>query len=86
MALARDTRGDPEAHQPGLVAGRVHQDVGRLDVLVDHTAAVNVAKCSDDMDSQAEKPGSVHRTVQQEIERRAARILQHEHGVAAGLD
>ena len=86
MALARHTRGDPEAHQPGLAAGRVHQDVGRLDVLVDQAAAVNVSKCSDDTDSQAEKAGNLHRTVQQEIERRAARILQHQHRGAAGLD
>ena len=44
LALARQTRGNAEAHEPDLAGDRVHQNVRRLDVLVDEAALVNLSQ------------------------------------------
>ena len=41
LMLARQTRGDAEAGEPDAAACDVHQDVGRLDVLVDQISLMH---------------------------------------------
>ena len=64
LALARQTRGDAEAHEPDLAGDRVHQNIRRLDVLVDEAALVNLTKRRSDADREAQKrrdlPGPPH--------------------------
>ena len=40
LALARQARRDPKAHQPGLARRGVHEHIGRLDVLMDEPPSV----------------------------------------------
>ena len=42
LALARKPRSDTKAHQPALAGGGVYQNIGRLDVLVDDAALMQV--------------------------------------------
>ena len=64
MALAWQARGDAKAHEPGVAGDRVHQNVCRLDVLVDETALVNLTNRRSDAYREAQKrrdlPGPPH--------------------------
>ena len=42
LALAWQTRGDAESNEPDLASHRVDKDIGRLDVLMDEAALVNL--------------------------------------------
>ena len=69
-----------------LAVGAVHQDIGRLDVLVDEPALMDLAQRSRDADGEAQEASHLHRRAEQPVERLAARILQHQHGPAAVAD
>ena len=54
LALARQTRGNAKPRQPHAATCRVHQDIGRLDVLMDETPLMYAAqrRCKRDRDAQ----------------------------------
>ena len=66
LALARQTRGDAEAGQPDAVPVVIHQDVGRLDVLMDEPARVHAdgaqprarSRCAGNRDTSIGWPSS----------------------------
>ena len=58
--------------------GAVHQDIGRLDVLVDEAALVRLAQRGDDADGEAQEASRLHRRADQSLERFAARILEQQ--------
>ena len=72
-----------EAGEPGLTGRRIHQDIGRLDVLVDETALVQLAERGRDADREAQECSHLHGRAEQPVERLAARVLEHQHGPAA---
>ena len=86
LPLARQTRGDAEAGEPDLSARAVHQDIGRLDVLVDEPGLVDLAQGDRDADGEVQEASHLHRRAEQPLERLAALILQHQHGPAAVAD
>ena len=64
LTLARQTRGDAEPGEPRPSVRAVHQDIGRLDVLVDEAALVRLAQRGGDADGEAQEalpPPSVRR-------------------------
>ena len=73
-------RGDAEPGEPHLSIRAVHQDIGRLDVLVDEAALVELAQSRGDADGQAQEASYLHGRAEQPVERLAARILEHQHG------
>ena len=82
LMLARQTRGDAEAGEPDAAACDVHQDVGRLDVLVDQPAQVHLADCGRERDRDAQELRHIHRLAEQLIERLAAGVLEHQRHAA----
>ncbi len=78
MALARQTRGNAEPRQPHAAACRVHQDIGRLDVLVDKASLVHLAERPHERDRDAQELQELQRSAKQSIERRTAGILKHQ--------
>ena len=83
LTLARQTRGDAEPGEPGQSVRAVHQDIGRLDVLVDEAALVRLAQRGDDADGEAQEAARLHRRADEPIERLAARILEQQRGSTA---
>ena len=79
LALARQTRGDAEAGQPDRAGRGVHEDVGRLDVLVDEAPLVELAQRGRQADGHAQERRNLPRLSQEPIERLAAGVLEHEH-------
>ena len=55
LALAWQTRGDAKAGQPGVAGDGVHQNIRRLDVLMDEAALVNLSQRRSDADGEAQK-------------------------------
>ena len=53
LALARHARSDAEAREPDLAARHVHENMGRLDVLVDKTPFVQPAERVRETDGEA---------------------------------
>ena len=72
LPLARQTRGDAEPGEPHPSVGAVHQDIGRLDVLVDEAALVRLAQRGDDADGEAQEASRLHRRADESLERLAA--------------
>ncbi len=86
LTLARQTRGDAEPGEPRQSVRAVHQDIGRLDVLVDETALVRLAQRGDDADGEAEEALHLHRSVDQPLERFAAGIGEQQRCSTAPAD
>ena len=61
----------------------IHQDIGRLDVLVDEATLVRLAHRGDDADGEAQEASHLHGRAEQPLERLAARIFEHQHGPTA---
>ena len=78
LVLARQTRGDAEPRQPHAAACRVHQDICRLDVLMNKAARVHLAERPREGDRDAQEMRYVQRSAKQCINRRTARILKHQ--------
>ena len=76
--LARQTRGNAEPRQPRAAACRVHQDVCRLDVLMDQTSLMHLAERLRERDRDAQEMRYLHWPAKQPIERRTAGILEHQ--------
>ena len=82
LALARQTRGDAETRQPDAAACRVHEDIGRLDVLVDEASRMHLAERGRERDRDAQEMRHVQRPAKQSIERLTAGILKHQRRAA----
>ncbi len=80
--LARQPRGDAEPRQPNAAACRVHQDVCRLDVLVDKASLVQLAERSGERDSDAQEMRYFQGSAKQSIDRRTAGIRKHQRHAA----
>src|ERR1700680_1251843 len=77
--LARQTRGNAEPRQPYATACRVHQDICRLDVLMDKTSLMHMAQRPRERDRDVQEMRYLQWPAEQSIERRTARILEHQH-------
>ena len=76
LALARQARGDAESGEPDLSGRAVQQNVGRLDVLMDEAALVQLADSHGDADGQAQeasRPPSARRAAGPAARRRDPR-------------
>ena len=78
LVLARQTRGNAEPRQPHAAACRVHQDICRLDVLVDQASLMHSAERPRERDRDAQEMRYVQWSAKQPIERRTAGILKHQ--------
>ena len=70
--LARQTGRNAEAREPDAAPGRVHQDVCRLDVLMNKAALMHSANCIRERDRDAQEFRYVQRSAEQSIEWLAA--------------
>jgi hypothetical protein len=61
----------------------VHQDMRRLEVLVDQAALVRLTQSGGDAHGEAQEASELEGRAQQPAERLAARILEHQYGSAA---
>ena len=80
--LARQTRGDAEPRQPHAAACRVHQDICRLDVLMDKASLMHPAERARERDRDAQEMRYLQWSAKQPIERRTAGILKHQRHAA----
>jgi len=76
--LARQTRGNAEPRQPHAAACRVHQDVRRLDVLMDKATLMHPAHRHSERDRDAQEMRYAQWSAKQSIERHTAGILKHQ--------
>src|SRR5215472_15920049 len=76
--LARQTRGNAEAGEPGRAARHVHQDIRWLDVLVDQAPPMDVLERRSDSEGDMQDLSYLKRPPQQPVERLAARICEHQ--------
>jgi len=83
LALAGEARGDAEPGEPHLSARAVHQNIGRLDVLVDEATLVDLVHRRRDAGRKAQEASHVHGGDELPLERLAARILGHQHSPTA---
>ena len=61
LTLARQPRGDAEPGEPRPSVRAVHQDIGRLDVLVNEAALVHAGQRRGDADGKAQEASRLHR-------------------------
>jgi hypothetical protein len=61
LALAWQARGDAKADKPDLAGCGVHQNIRRLDVLMDETALVNLSQRRGDADGKTQKQPNLPR-------------------------
>ena len=66
-----------------LSAGSVHQNIGRLDILVDEAALVHLADSCGHADGEAQETPNLHRHAEEPAEQLAAGILEHQNGPTA---
>ena len=78
LALARQAESNAEAGQARKPVGAIHQDVGRLDVLVDEAAPMRLAESGSDVNRKAQEAPRVHRRAEKALERLAAWILEQQ--------
>ena len=62
-----------------MIRARIHQDVGRLDVLVNQIACVKLAQGPRQANGQAQELSHFHRPTDESVERFAAGVVQDEH-------
>src|SRR5208337_3715487 len=86
IPLARQMRGNAEPGEPRLSVRAIHQDIGRLDVLVDKGALVRLAHGRRDADGEAQEASRLHRFAHEPLQRLAARILEQQRGSAVFAD
>ena len=78
--LAWQARGDAEAGEPHLSARPIHQDMGRLEVLVDETPLVNLGEGRRDAAGEAQERSHFHGAAEEPVERFATGVLEHQQG------
>src|SRR5208283_49295 len=77
-ALARQAGRNAEAGEPDTAACRIHQDVRRLDVLMDQSAGMCLAKCTRERDRDAQKLRYSQRPAEQLLEDRPPGVLEQQ--------
>jgi hypothetical protein len=77
LAFPWQTRGDAKAGKPGLAGDGIHQNIRRLDVLMDEAALVNLSKGRGETDGEGQEASQRHRLSEQPMERLAAGVLEH---------
>jgi hypothetical protein len=82
LALARQTRGNAESRQPYAAACYVHQNICRLDVLMDQASRMHLAERPRKRERDAQEMRDVEGAAKQSIERRPAGILEHQRRAA----
>ena len=88
-ALARQAGGNAEAGEPDAAARHIHQDVRRLDVLMDEFARMHLAQRPRQGNPDAQKLRYFQGPADQSIEDRTPRVLEHQRqavAVAGKLD
>ena len=71
------------ASEPDFAGRAVHEDVGRLDVLVDEAVPVHLAESAGNADGQMQEASQLQGRPEQPGERLTAWILEHQHGPTA---
>ena len=64
----------------------VHQDICRLDVLVDEAAPMDLRESRGDLDGEAQKAAHFHGRPEQPVQRLALGVLEHQHRPTAFAD
>ncbi len=83
--LPGQARSNPEPGEPRALAGRVHQDIRWLDVLVDETSLVHLADRGHEWNGDVQELRHLKGLAQEPIERLAPGILEHQrHSTTAG--
>jgi hypothetical protein len=83
LALARQKRSNAEPRQPRAAVCSIHQDIRRLDVLMNETSLMHAAQRPRQTDRDVQKMRYLQRSAQQQsIERRSAGILEHQRPAA----
>ena len=83
LPLARQTRSDAETSELDRSGRPVHQDVCRLDVLVDEAAPVDLCEGRGGSDGEAQKTAHFHGRTQQPVQRLVASVREHQHSPTA---
>ena len=78
LALASQAGGNAEAGQPHAAAYRVHQNVGRFDVLVDQPVCVHLGDGVCKRDGDAQEWRDVQWPAEQTVKGLAAGVLEHQ--------
>jgi hypothetical protein len=86
LPLARQTRCDAEAGELDLSGHAVNQDIGRLDILVDEAAPMDLREGRGDRYRDAQKARQLHGRAEQSVQRLAVGVLEHQHDPAALAD
>src|SRR6266436_346036 len=76
---ADDVGSDTKAHQPALAGDGVYQNVGRLDILVDDAALMQVTNRSRKANGQTQRKRYVHWLTEQLIKRHTAWIRRNKY-------
>ena len=77
LSLAGKAGSDAEPREPYLAALVIHQDMGRLQVLVDETALMELGQRRGDADGEVEEPSRLGGSAEKPVERRPPWILKH---------
>jgi hypothetical protein len=83
---SRQARSDAEAGELDLSGRAVHQDIGRLDVLVDEAAPMDLCEGRSYRDGEAQKVPHLHGRAEQPVQRCAVGVLEQQHGPTAVAD
>ena len=79
LVLAKQPRGDAETSQPDAAAGRVDEDIGWLEILMDQPPRMQPADGRSERDSNAQEFRHGHRPTKHALKRLATGISQHQH-------
>ena len=82
-ALARQAGGNAEAGEPDTAARHIHQDVRRLDVLMDESARMHLAQRPRERNRDAQKLRYSQWLAEQSIEDRTPGVLEHQRQAVA---
>jgi hypothetical protein len=83
--MAGQSRSQTETCQPSVAGHHIHQQVGRLDVLVDETPFVEVTNCCGNPDGQTQEPRNGQWVPDQSIQKLSSGILNQEPCLATEL-
>ena len=78
--LTRHAAGNAEPGKPDLPTHMIHRDIARFYILVDQAASMDLGERLGDADSERQEPPYRHWRPEEQIERLAPGILEHQHG------
>ena len=82
LPFAREARCNAEAGEPYALSGRIHDHVGRLEVLVNEPTSVKSTQCARHRCRKLQEPARFHGIAYQPIKRCTSGKLDNQHGVA----